>query len=94
MKPVAEVDKSHGDPTFRDAASAFAAAPVEIDVEYSTPPQHHNPMELFTTTCVWSEEHLTVHEPSQFVYGMKYGLADLRRSPRSPSFSRPTKRHT
>ena len=75
-RPVAEVDKSHVDPTFRDAASAFAAAPVKIDAEYSTPPQHHNPMELFTTTCVWSEGHLTVHEPSQFVYGMKYGLAE------------------
>ena len=25
-----------------------------IDAEYSTPTQHHNPIELFTTTCVWS----------------------------------------
>jgi xanthine dehydrogenase YagR molybdenum-binding subunit len=75
-KPVAQVDKKHTDPTFRDASSAFAAAPVKIDAEYRTPPQHHNPMELFTTTCAWSDGGLIVYEPSQFVYGMKNGLAE------------------
>jgi xanthine dehydrogenase YagR molybdenum-binding subunit len=33
-------------------------------------------MELFTTTCAWSGDHLTVYEPSQFVYGLKNGVAD------------------
>ena len=33
-------------------------------------------MELFTTTCIWSDGKLTVFEPSQFVYGMKNGLAE------------------
>ncbi len=76
IKPVADVDKTHKDPILGDAEAAFAAAPVTIEAEYATPTQHHNPMELFTTTCVWTDDQLTVLEPSQFVYGLKYGLAD------------------
>ena len=76
VKPVAETDKEHKDPMLGDAASAFSAAPVVVDAEYATPTQHHNPMELFATTCVWSDDKLTVYEPSQFVYGVKYGLAE------------------
>ena len=30
------------------------------------PTQHHNPIELFSTTCVWNGDQLTVYEPSQF----------------------------
>ncbi len=54
---------------------AFQNAPVQIDAYYSTPTQHHNPLELFTTTCAWADGKLTVWESSQFVYGMKNGLA-------------------
>src|SRR5580698_9794666 len=31
------------------ADAAFAAASIKVDVRYATPPQHHNPIELFTT---------------------------------------------
>ncbi len=62
-------------PTKGDAEAALAGADVKIDVQYATPTQHHNPMELFTTTCVWDGDRLTVHEPSQFVYGLKNGVA-------------------
>ena len=58
-----------------DAAAAFAQAPVKIDARYSTPPQHHNPIELFTTTCVWDGPKLTIYEPSQFMYGLKTAVA-------------------
>ncbi len=75
-KAVADIDKKHKDPTLGDAESAFRAAPVKVDAEYETPAQHHNPMELFTTSCVWSDGKLTVYEPSQFVYGLKNGLAE------------------
>jgi xanthine dehydrogenase YagR molybdenum-binding subunit len=62
-------------PQAGDAEAALAGAPVTIDVEYETPTQHHNPMELFTTTCAWTGDQLTVYEPSQFVYGLKNGVA-------------------
>ncbi len=58
-----------------DADNAIAAADVTIDATYGTPAQHHNPIELFTTTCQWNNEELIVYEPSQFVYGLKNSLA-------------------
>lgn len=58
-----------------DASKALAAAEVSIDAHYGTPTQHHNSMELYTTTCVWDGDKVTVHEPSQFVYGLKNALA-------------------
>ena len=74
-KVLAEVAKDHKDPKVGDAEGAFAAAPVKVDQRYSTPTQHHNPMELFTTTCAWQGGKLTVYEPSQFVHGLRGGLA-------------------
>jgi xanthine dehydrogenase YagR molybdenum-binding subunit len=62
-------------PQAGDAAAAIAGADVTIDAEYGTPTQHHNPIELFTTTCAWTGDLLTVYEPSQFVYGLKNSVA-------------------
>ncbi|HEY5107698.1 MAG TPA: xanthine dehydrogenase family protein molybdopterin-binding subunit [Caulobacteraceae bacterium] len=73
--PATEMKATHEDPKVGDAEAAFAAAPVKIEGRYSTPPQHHNPMELFTTTCVWNGDELIIHEPSQFVYGLKFAVA-------------------
>jgi xanthine dehydrogenase YagR molybdenum-binding subunit len=64
------------DPKVGDFAKAFDAAKVKIDAAYETPPQHHNPMELFATSCVWSGDRLTVYEPSQYVHGLKNGVAE------------------
>jgi xanthine dehydrogenase YagR molybdenum-binding subunit len=63
------------DPQKGDAAKAFAAAPVKIDASYSTPTQHHNPIELFTTTCAWDGPKLTIYEPTQFMWGTKASAA-------------------
>jgi len=63
-------------PNAGDAEAAFGAADVKIDVEYGTPTQHHNPIELFTTTAVWNGDDLTLYEPSQFMYGLKNGAAE------------------
>jgi xanthine dehydrogenase YagR molybdenum-binding subunit len=68
-------DRAPG-PRVGDAAGAYAAAPIKVDENYSTPAQHHNPMELFTTTCAWSGGRLTVWESSQSVCGFQHGLAD------------------
>jgi xanthine dehydrogenase YagR molybdenum-binding subunit len=72
----------HNDYKVGDAETAFAAAEVKVDARYSTPTQHHNAIELFTTTCEWREGKLTVYEPSQFVYGLRGSLAkQLRMEP-------------
>jgi xanthine dehydrogenase YagR molybdenum-binding subunit len=71
-----KVSEQHKDlPNKGDAGAALATAAVVIDAEYATPTQHHNPLELFSTTCQWSGDKLTVHEPSQFVHGLKNAVA-------------------
>jgi xanthine dehydrogenase YagR molybdenum-binding subunit len=64
------------DPKVGDFASAFDQAEVKFTASYETPTQHHNPMELFATSCVWNGDRLTIYEPSQFVYGLKNGVAE------------------
>src|SRR5206468_2635432 len=65
----------HQDYRVGDAEGAYAAAAVRFEAEYGTPTQHHNPIELFTTTCVWQGKQLTIWEPSQFVYGLRATVA-------------------
>jgi len=72
---AASANKQQEDPQVGNAAEAFAAAPVKIEADYETPTQHHNPMELFTTTCLWSGEQLTIYEPSQFVHSVRAEVA-------------------
>lgn len=62
-------------PQAGDALAAYANAAVKLDVAYGTPTEHHNPIELFTTTAVWDNGRLTIYEPSQFMYGLKNNAA-------------------
>ena len=62
-------------PKVGNFAAAFASAEAKIDARYATPTQHHNPIELFTTTCVWDGPRLTIHEPTQTMWGIKAGVA-------------------
>jgi xanthine dehydrogenase YagR molybdenum-binding subunit len=65
-----------------DAAAAFASAPMKLEARYQTPTQHHNPIELFTATCVWEGPKLTIYEPTQFLWGSKARIAkQLRLDP-------------
>ena len=68
-------DGEHEDIAVGDFDAALAKADVVVEAEYGTPTQHHNPIELFTTTCVWSGHRLTIWEPSQFVYGLRANVA-------------------
>lgn len=62
-------------PQAGNTATAFEAAEVKLEVDYGTPAQHHNPIELFTTTVAWNNDQVTIYEPSQFMYGLKNNLA-------------------
>src|ERR1700704_56283 len=72
---TSESAANEGLPQAGDAEQAFAAADVRLEAQYETPTQHHNPIKLFTTTCVWRDNQLTIYETSQFVYGLKANLA-------------------
>jgi xanthine dehydrogenase YagR molybdenum-binding subunit len=76
IKPAAKPGTQHEkDAAAGDFDRAFRAGEVTLDVEYKTPAQHHNPIELYSTTCVWNGGDLTVYEPCQFVTGFQHGLA-------------------
>ncbi len=60
-----------------DAKAAFERAPVKVDEEYTTPAQHHNPMELYATTASWNDGKLVIECPSQWVIGQRAGLAEI-----------------
>ncbi|QYE35118.1 xanthine dehydrogenase family protein molybdopterin-binding subunit [Polymorphobacter sp. PAMC 29334] len=72
---AAKVAKGWKDKTAGDFDKAWDSAEVKIEAGYTTPTQHHNPIELFTTTAVWHGDELTIYEPSQFVWGLKNGVA-------------------
>jgi len=74
-KKTTDVSEDHEDPHIGDAEAAYAKAAVKLDAHYATPAQHHNPLELFDTTCMWTDGKLTILEASQFVHGLRAGVA-------------------
>ncbi len=72
---LAEKNKDWKDPVVGDAEAAFAQAEQKVEAEYFMPTQHHNPMELFSTTCHWEDERLIIHEPSAGVSVLKAGVS-------------------
>jgi xanthine dehydrogenase YagR molybdenum-binding subunit len=69
-------DSRRGDPE-----AAFAAAPVKIDVSYTTPVEHHNPMEPHATIALWEgdgdNKRLTVYSATQGISNTSNALAKL-----------------
>ena len=50
-----------------DPDAALKAAPVRIDLRFTTPIQHHNPMEPHATIASWEAGRLTVYDSHQTV---------------------------
>lgn len=72
---LADLQKGYEDRRSGDADSGFESASVIVDQKYLTPVQHHHPIELPSTICIWSGDDLTVFEPTRFVGAVKHGLA-------------------
>ena len=58
-----------------DFESAFAAAPVKIDLAYTTPYQHSAPMEPHASMAFWEGDMLTVCTAAQLTTSPREGLA-------------------
>ncbi|GAA5114824.1 xanthine dehydrogenase family protein molybdopterin-binding subunit [Pseudonocardia adelaidensis] len=58
-----------------DADAAFAAAPVQVDVELHGPAQHQVPMELISSVVEWRGDTLVVHEGTQNSGAIQNGVA-------------------
>ena len=48
-----------------DAAQALAASKTAVDRQYVSPAQHHNPIEMLSTTAQWQDGKLTIYEATQ-----------------------------
>ena len=64
-----------GDVTFGDIEGGLRRAETKIDEVYTTPIQHHNPMEPHATLVQWQGDHLTVHDATQHISGVQDTLA-------------------
>lgn len=72
---LAEVSAEHHDRSKGDLDAAMAKASVRVDARYTTPIQHHNSIELPSTTCRWDGDRLTVYEPTRYLGAAQHGLA-------------------
>lgn len=57
--------------------AAFDAAPFKLDATYTTPVEHHNPMEPHATIAAWDGNSLTVHTSTQGITGAQKTLAAM-----------------
>jgi xanthine dehydrogenase YagR molybdenum-binding subunit len=64
-----------------DFEAAFAASTVKVDVIYTTPYQHHNPMEPHATLAVWSGDEVTIYTSAQTLANFRAGVASTLQIP-------------
>jgi xanthine dehydrogenase YagR molybdenum-binding subunit len=65
-----------------DFEKALAKATYHVDQHYSTPVEHHNPMEPSATVAVWNGDALTLYDATQWVMGARNSVADMLQVPR------------
>ncbi len=58
-----------------DVAAGLAKGPVRVDETYSTPFQHHNPMEPHATLAWWDGDKLNVYDSTQYITGDKMSIS-------------------
>jgi len=58
-----------------DLVAGLDAAAARVDVVYTTPVEHHNPMEPHATIAEWDGDRLTLHDATQNVGGVRTTLA-------------------
>lgn len=71
------VDRSRSKYSKGDADSAYATAAVKIDQTYTTPHEHHNPMEAHSIVAAWKDDHLTLYDSSQNIFAVRGTMAML-----------------
>ena len=66
-----------GDQGWGDVEAGLAQADVRIEQVYTTPIQHHNPMEPHATIAQCDGEHVTLHDATQHISGVKEKVAKV-----------------
>ena len=76
-RPSTMADKKAPDKKVGDFAGAYAAAPVRIDHEYSTPDHAHAMMEPHASTARWDGDKVTIWTSNQMI---AWGRADVAKT--------------
>ncbi|MBW4494922.1 MAG: xanthine dehydrogenase family protein molybdopterin-binding subunit [Oscillatoria princeps RMCB-10] len=64
-----------------DVAQGLAQAEVRVEQAYTTPVEHHNPIEPLATVAVWEGELLTLYDSTQGVSQTQQGVAQYLNLP-------------
>src|SRR5271165_738174 len=74
-------DAPAADSAVGNFASAFASAPVQLDVTYGTPLQSHAMMEPHATLAAWDGDKLTLHTANQMLNQGQQAIATTLKIP-------------
>jgi xanthine dehydrogenase YagR molybdenum-binding subunit len=74
-------DGQPADSAVGDFAGAFASAPVQLDVTYTTPLQSHAMMEPHATLAMWDGDKLILHTANQMLNQGQQAIATTLRIP-------------
>src|SRR3989440_11064858 len=74
-------DGAVADSAVGDFANAFASAPVQLDVTYTTPLQSHAMMEPHATIALWEDEQLSLHTANQMLNQGQMAIATPLKMP-------------
>lgn len=66
-----------GDVSFGDVDAGLRQAEITIEEIYTTPIQHHNPMEPHATIAKWDGDHLSIYDATQHISGVQETLAKM-----------------
>ncbi len=83
FKPERLANGDEADSERGDVEGALAAAPVALDHTYTTPAEHHNPLEPHATIAVWSDdgESVTLYDSNQGPHTIRDTVAAALRLP-------------
>ncbi|HMC15794.1 MAG TPA: xanthine dehydrogenase family protein molybdopterin-binding subunit [Albitalea sp.] len=74
-KPKDAGPERAADLAWGDADAALKTAPVRLVQTYTTPMEHHNPMEPHATVAAWEGDRLTLYDSTQYISGVKETVA-------------------
>ncbi|GAA6615489.1 xanthine dehydrogenase family protein molybdopterin-binding subunit [Scytonema sp. NUACC26] len=66
-----------------DVAQALATADIKLEQTYTTPIEHHNPIEMSATIANWDGEELTLHDTTRWLKGVQRIVAHSFGMPQS-----------
>ena len=73
----AKVQQGSPDSLRGDVDRGLIEADIRIEGVYTTPMQHHNPMEPHATIAQWEGDRLTLHDSTQYVSGVRETIAKV-----------------